>query len=422
MVKGTVLERTEKKIPEDPETRLEGFLATFNTELKDAIVLSLDRSPRTKNEIQTQYKKKVRHFTNESSNVWVPGVNTFGLACHQTLVPIGLVAEEKVQKDGTNRIVRSWSLSDIGESLGTYMAKFALKTAIDFNTSLFPILGATQVAKDENGKFFTRAPYSRIQILKSLAEGEKRVADLEVSIDGNMTYHLPVLRKAGLIEYESVNTESRGWAVKSFVSDELKGSYGSYSEEIVRAFIEAFVEGPCDYHEARERAKRKDVEVAEQTARTLVSYLERNGNIKSVDFKGTEKQSSARITERGYEFLERFTVPFEEAALTLNPNPVRVADWDDELIRSGVMLYYPHSKAETDSLHDHEIKARQIYDYLVSQEPGRRGIRPIEYAKRSGIRKETANTILPRLVDAGLWIRERVGHAAFYRPKQHEEI
>src|SRR3990170_4740221 len=103
MVKGRVVKRIVKEIPEDLEARIGGFLATFNSELKDATVLCLGQSPRNGPEIRDEFKRRIGYSITAPTDAWIPKYTTFAALCHHTLVPIGFVAEEYVKKANTGR-------------------------------------------------------------------------------------------------------------------------------------------------------------------------------------------------------------------------------------------------------------------------------------------------------------------------------
>jgi DNA-binding MarR family transcriptional regulator len=190
-----LVEKTRYDFPRHPEARLETLLRCMNGELKQAMLLVLDKDPLTGNGIWRGLSELTR------STLPTPG--TFRDYCVQTLTPAGLLIHELFGK-GWGARYNCFSLSKAGERYGQPVAAFSLKYAVDHNLSLYDLFGPTFSAGD------SRAPHNRARIIELLAEGCRRTVELEERLGLSHTdinYHLKHLQARGFVRFRSLRSE-----------------------------------------------------------------------------------------------------------------------------------------------------------------------------------------------------------------------
>jgi DNA-binding Lrp family transcriptional regulator len=190
-----LIEKTRWDFPQNPEARLETILRCMNGEIKQAILLVVDKEPLT----GTGIGKRLSELTSST----LPGRGTFRDYCIQTLTPAGLLVHELFGK-GWGARYGCFSLSKAGERYGQPVAAFSLKYAVDHNLSLYDLFGPTFSAGD------SRAPYNRARIIELLAEGCRRTVELEERLGlphTDINYHLKHLQARGFVRFRSLRSE-----------------------------------------------------------------------------------------------------------------------------------------------------------------------------------------------------------------------
>ncbi len=407
MVQGTVIESKREAFPTGQAKRYSALLNVVNTELKCATVYYLGESPfaQTSAEIQARHKG-IFGFYNE----WVPTHASFGNLCHHTLYPIGCVAEEKVEREKDGREVKSWKLTKEGAKYGLPVARFALRKAVDFGVSMFQVLGATQSSGE------TRAPHARAKILEELYEKDfLRTEDLR-KCGGGTQSHLPSLREAGAIEYEAINPEESGWAKKQWSGDiNNLPRIGMYSKSTVRSVAEVLAQGDKDCNEVHEDLASRGVSLAPNTIKCIISGLEAKGFIQSPGFKGREILSKASLNFFGKRYVDEFLSPVRRYLSDKKVPEIAECEIDSQVIRSAVKLYEPLSGRDKFSQEEHLA----LLEELCRSSP--LGIRPVEFAEKSGMGKASSEDVLSKLHRQGKVIKTKQGKAVYYRPKWRDE-
>ncbi len=401
-----VLESFQRPFPTDYEARLEGMLSTFNTELKSATLIYMENGRKSAWDLVHEHEK----YFNKLAGDWVPQPATFYELCHKTLVPIGCVAEERVERIGGKRVSTMWRLTDAGEKYGAPLAKFSLKTATEFG-SLYPILGSTPTS----GK--VRAPYVRAKIFEELdKKGVMRKTDFKRS---SMQSHLATLRGMRFIEYESVSGEEVGWSTKRWKAgkpSDITTNYYSSSLDTAKSVANEIYKHNCNAHEIRENLGKK---YSLGTVQHIIGGLENDGFVEPFKFKGSEKQSEAKITPEGRKFLYSYIKPAKRFLADKEVPEIEdaVKNFDTDWIRTGVELYEPYSGKMTKSLVDHYSDFEIIYNSLKEKDENFKGLRPVDFAKRAGLKKQTSSKTLWELYNDGFLEKDRKGSAVYYRPK-----
>ena len=191
-----VLRSESRDFPDELEGRMEAILRTINTEYKTITLgFVLDEMPST----STDLMKGVERLSGN-----VPRSQTFKDYAEKTFVPIGMVAEQEMDYESFPVPVKTWRISEAGKEFGRPIAAFTLDYVVRHGKSMFPLLGNTGTTGDSN------SPLNRYKILKSMANGNRRNADISASLglyNTLVTHHLVKLKGIGLVDYESICTE-----------------------------------------------------------------------------------------------------------------------------------------------------------------------------------------------------------------------
>ncbi len=282
------------------EEKFRRILPIVNTEFKNITWYCLDETWQTSYDLMKEFKKNV-----EEEYAITLNKTTFAEYCRDTFLQIGLVAEEKIKLKGRTNPVLHWKLTEDGEKYKP-IAAYAIKTANDFDLSMYQILGVTATT----GK--SRAPYNRAKILMKLAEEENlREIDLKKEIDlyiYDIHRHLISLKKIDFVEYESVSCEEKGWAKytwKQGSPEDIKPvvNLPTLTKKVSKVLYESGK--PLDYNKIVEKLNYSYPENISK----ILSGLEKQGFCERIKFKGGEKLSEANITEKGMRFVQEFLEP-----------------------------------------------------------------------------------------------------------------
>ncbi len=287
------------------EEKFSRVLPSINTEFKNITWYCLDDRWKTYIDLEKEFKKNI----DEESAILL-NAPTFGGYCHNTFLPIGLVAEEKIKLKGRTNPVLHWKLTEDGEKYKP-IAVYAIKTANDFGLSMYQILGSTAT----HGR--SRAPWNRAKILMELAEEENlRVTDLATKIDlhpRGIGYHLSALKEIDFVEYEYLSLEESGWSKYEWIKgepEEVKpvSTIPTLTKKVSEFLYES--DKPLDYKEVTKELDYKYPSVISK----ILSGIEKQGFCKRVKFnkflpKRGEKLSEANITELGMKFVQEFLEP-----------------------------------------------------------------------------------------------------------------
>jgi len=193
-----LIDRTQYDFPENSEARLEAVLCCMNSELKQAVVLVLDRFPRTYWEIGGSLSA--------ITNARLPARPTFSAYCVDTFAPIGFLVHKRYGR-GLGLADHYFQLSEQGAKYGQPIAAFSLRYAVEHNLSLYQLLGQTQSSGD------SRAPYNRARILEVVSEGHNRIVDLTQGLGlviEDVRQHLNHLQRLGMLSFDSLNFAGKG--------------------------------------------------------------------------------------------------------------------------------------------------------------------------------------------------------------------
>lgn len=363
--RGVVESRVKKEdeFPQDPEKRFEAiFSAIGNSEAKCLTLLCLSQSPQTGPEIHKQ-------FLQCSNNSWKTDQNLQKAYCQRSLIPIGLVAESDILYYGSSEYVTGYRLTDAGTKFGQPIAAFLLEKSANMPYSLLQIFGQTA-----SGSGKSRSVINRANILEVLSRetGYIKTADLakqlgmNPSLAGQHLYHLASLN---LIEYDSIDSDNKGFAsyLISPEHDREKvqpiSAYRVLTDQVMDILLEG--KGVSNLN-ITERLKQQypnwSVNNLRRTISHILSGLTRQAFCQPEKFIGRSIQSQAKITASGKEILNGLILPIREAARGEDYIP---PEWRDipwqRYAETGIDKYKQVSKAKKLSKEDWQ---KQIYDFI----------------------------------------------------------
>ena len=177
------------------EPKFEEILHTVNSEYKQiTLACCLDHTYKGRAEIRRDFKKAVK------GAVKTPDNSVFSHYLDGSFVPA--VVKKRTTSSRFLRCKNNyWALTDFGLDYAKPIASFSMKYSVDHSPSLSKVLGLR--------------PDVRAKILLYLDQKSANEAELSrfLSIESSgVREHLRVLQVLGLLTYESVCTESSGWA------------------------------------------------------------------------------------------------------------------------------------------------------------------------------------------------------------------
>jgi hypothetical protein len=391
-----------KDFPDDSDDRLEAIFCSVNTESK-SIAIACCLSPteyRDEWDIYSRYKQWAG---------WPSYAQYFRQYMQQSLVPVGMVAEEQLTISTTPLKVQfGWALTPAGEEFGQPIAAAALAMSVRHNMSL------TSVFSRVGSRYDNRAPGNTARILKAIGRGNDRMMDVSMAagVDYAATQNnLTRLRHCGVINYEAVGSDTAGWAQYEWVEGRNLDEVPPLKRILTRTRRVA--------HELCSRgiSNARDLTVAlgysdPQWVSPILVHLAALGFARPVRWIVAEHQSEISLTDRGRDWL-RFVCDVEDA-LAGGKALSRMRDilfgLDQSLTCKAVELY---SKACPNA---HPRSAKRVAQVLafITDYTRQNGVGPRNKDFRSVLRIKNASQFLMALVQRGVLVRSQIGTETRY--------
>lgn len=366
----------EKEFPKDPWERFGMLLSALNISTKDGALLLLGRSLTPTTDLEEMFYSlykgtEIANFSHKTA----PGY------CHQSLCPIGLVAQEITQDSWGKEKIIGYMITDAGEQYGQPVATAILDFEKRNGFSLYPILGGTAKAPGAS----IRAPFLRGKILLSLRGGVKRESDIATELKlsaSTIGGALAELSQAEVISYNALSLATGKVQVVYVLGDTevlTKPVWGdrALTKEVV-IIAKQITEQRMSITEANVfplltediRKRRKERWLRKRIAITL-SGLAIQGYLKRGEFKGGETESHAWLTPKG-EVIEEFLRDLLDA-VSDGPTLARlrqellpkVKNKLSEYARVAGELYYPYSRSAM--VKEHNYHRARIQEIIQSQ-------------------------------------------------------
>ncbi len=324
--------KIEKKaeFPTDPEKRFEAIISSIGNHAgKQITFLSIPSTPGvivTPGELHTA-------FVENSGGVWRTGRTIQKSHAQRALIPIGMVAEEAVIRDGHNTELVGFTKTEAGREYGDPVSKFLLKYASEHNISLEKIFGVT----GSNAE--SRAPFNRARILEYLSERKDdpriRMVDLTkllgVKRTGESTKSLIALQEAGLVIFDSVDTENAKGKYMYKLNPEFDGEIASRYEAVFASTLNAIKalqkSGSTEFEidNVLSEIQKNGSDFKRDFVRDVISDLAKNEYLKRGEFKGGSTQSTITMPKEGVEFVNELIIPLK-TVLTDTPEGKALRD------------------------------------------------------------------------------------------------
>ncbi len=264
------------------EKRLARLLASVNTETKNIMLaFCIDAKPKSLSEILQKFNDLVHELPLKNPH------STFYSYLNKSLKPSKLI-------DAEGKKPTKYKLSQEGEEYGKKLASFTIEWAVDNNLSIQTILGPAHSSGN------SRSPYNRFRILEQLVNHQTlRSVDLIHALginSNNLRRHLMQLKRAGLINFESADTETKGWAQYSFAygKDTAKIKPVKNLTKVMKLVAQELEEKKrsMDYNELA-----KYVPFHKSTLSCALAALERQ-NIVTATFRGGQELSKIALIQK----------------------------------------------------------------------------------------------------------------------------
>ena len=309
-------QRTAKEVefPSEVEARFDAvFAAIGNSEAKILTLLALSKSLITQEDLY-------RRFSELSGGIWHTQYRTVSSHCEQSLIPIGLVAQESFIKQGSLDIKVGFRTTESGEKYGKPIAAYLLEKSRDLPYSLYILFGPTQKTRGE-----TRSVTTRAHILEelSLADRDLIIADIAKKLGVRnlvVSRHLKHLKNLGLVELDSLDRDL-GDRVKYRLSEKYQRSQvetarglKTLTQEVADILFET---KEVDYELLFHRLKSKHTDVKDKNLRSeiygVLRGLAMQGICQKVKYRAGNALSRTKITENGRAIVNEIILPIKRA-------------------------------------------------------------------------------------------------------------
>lgn len=419
------IERRETEFPSDIDGRMEAILSSFNAAPKASTHLLLTKSMIDPLSLNRLFRGLMRETMIRDLRD-----GTASSYCQDSLCRIGLVAKE-INFDYFGKEVLAGFIPTVaGETYGWPIAAFFLSFEKEHGFSLYPIFGQSQQGRGEH-----RAPLTRAKILKFLIDGKKRQVDLCIELGINhqlASSSLKALKKAGVIDYSSMNPQTGREQVAYAVSGEVLPSEVKpvrqkkrFTNTIIR-----ICQGLTDERKEITQANvydrlprsfkkgKKPRNVRTAVTRVLVGLADKQGFLKRGKFKGRGVYSEIELTEKGRTLVDELILPLENAL----SDGMTLGEWQKVVLPNVMMDFQEHSKVGADLYYpyskSYQVAHRQEWQdnaMFALHGVGRKGISAQELSELLGIGEMACGNFLKSLVGERTARREMRNGVYYYR-------
>ncbi len=414
--------RSQKKteFPTDPEKRFEAIISSIgNNAGKQITFLSIPSVPGaniTRWELHTA-------FVENSGGVWRTTSSLQRDHARRSLIPIGMVAEESVIRDGSNTEIVGFTKTEAGREYGDPISKFLLKYASEHNISLEKILGTTGSNQD------SRAPYNRARILEYLSERKDdphiRIVDisdfLECKNPALVTNSLRELQEEGLVIFDSVDQENTKGKYMYTLTPVFEGAARLQHNAIPHPVLDAIktlqASGSTEFEidTVFSEIQKNDSNYKRERVRAVIAELARNNYLKRGKFEGSKIKSAVRILQEGFEFVNEVIIPLR-TSLTDTPegkalrDEWRNIDWQ-KYAPNALQIHKENSRKA--NMTDSTVLQNAIRE-IISQNPGIRTNEMKNRIKELGLPYKGVTRLSSSLLQIGELRRETQGRASMW--------
>lgn len=389
-------------LPDDLQDQAEITASVFDktiyafsgSDVKEAVLVhGVSLTPQTANRIRTAVKKAL------PEGPWLPKAAVLQNSyMSNSMCPSGIVFQFEHRGD------TYYSTSPAGEELGKGVASALLKYSATHERPASKIFGDLSTNDHTN----VRSHVNRTAMLLHLLRKDSFIAELDrESGMGKPTVAeaLERLREVGLVDFESVDTEVKGWGVYEKVGDISNIPHSPTLNRLRRNVIEYFNNNEKGNSDSIKEALGK-VETGDIS--TVLVELTRGGFLRNQKWIGAIQQSSATIRDEGKVFVEEVLLPILYACAG-NSEALRfLADIRSEIVANPSI----------------SSRAIEVYRDLTPRIPREKTKLEIVNLIRDGGALRTkdvlktfgqkAEPVLRDMIEAGEIVRYRTGKASYH--------
>jgi len=404
--------------PSDTEKRLESILAgAINTEPKQIVTLLLRAYPQAADQLRDE-------FVISTSGVWRPRnlKNNIEDYLLLSLDPIGFVSFPIISQ-GLDEVIIGHNVTEAGRRYGQPLSSFALKLVNEVGISLCQVLGSTSSHGDSRG------PYNRFRILESLLTGDKRFQDLSRELNlhsSGIRGHLEALKEQNLVDFDSVSTEERGWAVYEWTHGKVEDVQPIARSPTLTTQVAEYLfkhkKSECnditDHLLEKEAYKNWKRSALSKNVSTMLVGIAKQG-FAIAKYQGSIEMSHVSITQNkeGIEFVTEFTTKIRDALqdgseLSAMEELKQAYSVDPALFQkhaTNALRFYIQVSPQINKKPS-ETRISQIFDYVSKAGEAR----TTEIQRALG---NTARRYLTGMVAEGTLKKEKRGRATVYQVK-----
>ncbi len=305
----------EEQFPADPKERFNALFPAIGNSAPKCLFLALSSS-----DFKTP-RQYYNDFLDVSKRVWRINNSAPTAAFRQSLIGIGLVAEEASLFDGATEYVVGFRSLEAGLHYGQPIARFLLAEAGGLNVSLRTLFGTS------NSSGETRGPVNRaiiLEVLNNMAIGTSTktasIADklgISLSVVGVNLRHLD---KLGYAKYRSADASDEGTRVYVLAdnSESIEVEKIGYRRTLTQEVKELMQ--TVGRASSRDLARRLEDRVPDRDrvylanhVSTVLAGLAEQGFCEPEIFEDPEAYSIAKPTRRGKRLVRRLILPIRKA-------------------------------------------------------------------------------------------------------------
>lgn len=401
--------RREKPFPADLSSRREAVLSSVNISLKTATHLIIPPSLITREDLAAKFRE-MTHGTSFDEMGWA----TAQSFCFASLVPIGLVAEEVTLPSQTGEKIIGFAKTRAGLIYGDPIAARFLAFEAEHGFSLYPILGKTGVPFETED----RAPGTRSRVLQYLLNGEKLQREIEVDLNlprANVSATIDALKQAGVVEGQSITTNTGRVKIEYEFNAAFQGAVKkkqNWNIKIVKEVIQIAqmrwreglaISQDTVYQTLPTHIKNKWQEInLRNSLNGILSGLADQGILIRGKFRGKEKLSIVKLTDKGKLVVEDLLIPLDDV---LQDGPT-LEQWTNQVLPEvkGKFIEYARKAAETFYPYSQTARNREraiILDRIVAYVKNSGKVPSYDITKEFGLKRRSVDNYLQRLVANG---------------------
>ncbi len=381
------------------------IMLAFNaSDMKPAFfLLGLTQQPSSPTEIYSRVARRI------DPTIWLPSISDLT----NSYLKGSFLDVDFVEQTRKDRNIFFETTED-GELLGKPSAALMLKYTAEHAHTFSEIMGKKSRIDVSNNPFINRT-----KVLLALADKPSFEAELTRTtgvIKPSMKGILKTLNHLGLIDYRSVDTEKSGWVVYQRIGDVSQTEHKADMNRLRRNVIKYFELNDSGNMQTIAKAIGRQFEgdIIE-----ILTELINQGTVRRVDYEGAKKQSDAKITPLGEEFVRSAIVPI---LLACAGDPIQqraLYQVKEEALTDPIMVNRALLNYARSSNFHNRVSATELQDSILRYVEANG---PTRYQQVVNDLGRSTYHELKKLVEAGKLVKHTDGKAVFYRLPEMDPI